>query len=448
MRSIFAALVSVLIFFGSTAGASAQSGIRDAEIEALLRSYCDPIFVAAGIDPASVHIYILNDNSLNAFVSNGQNVYVHTGLIMFLNSPNQLIGVLAHETGHMSGGHMIRTREAMEGATVPMVISMIAGLAAIAAGAPDAGMGILLGGQHVAQRSLLAFSRAQESSADQAGMSFLEATHQSGKGMLETFEMFGDQELLTARRQDPYARTHPMSGERLGALRERAARSPYYNVAVTQKQQHDYDMMRAKLRGFIEKPEVALRRYPLKDQSQPARYARSIAYYRMPDFAKALAEVRSLIAEMPDNPYLHELEGQILTESGNPTAGIGPYRRSVELAPNEGLLRTGLAGALLATESADNYREARDQLRRAVRDDPDNALTWQYLSMAYEHLGEHALANLAVAERSYAVRDFGGAMMFAKRAEVGLKAGTTEWQRASDIMAVAASQNEERQQRR
>jgi predicted Zn-dependent protease len=309
-------------------------------------------------------------------------------------------------------------------------------------------MGIMLGGRHIAERNVLAFSRAQESSADQAGLTFLEATRQSGRGMMETFEAFGEQELLTARRQDPFARTHPMSGDRINSLRNRAEASPYFSKPVTAKEQLDYDMMRAKLRGFIEKPEIALRRYPLKDQSRPARYARAVAYYRLPDFDKALAEINSLIAEDPSNAYMHELKGQILTESGNPKAGIGPYQRSVELAPDEPLLRTGLAGAMLATEDDSMVRGARDQLRRSVRDDPTNALSWHYLATAYERLGEHSMANLSTAERSFAIHDYGSAMMFARRAEVGLKAGTSERQRASDIVSVAQAQHEERKEKR
>jgi predicted Zn-dependent protease len=265
--------------------------------------------------------------------------------------------------------------------------------------------------------------------------------------MMETFEAFSDQELLTSRRQDPYARTHPMSGERVNSLRSRAEASRYFNKPVTAKEQLDYDMMRAKLRGFIEKPEIALRRYPLKDQSRPARYARAVAYYRTPDFENALSEIRSLIAEDPSNPFLHELEGQIITESGDQRGGIGPYQRSVELAPDEPLLRTGLAGAMLATEDDSFAKPARDQLVRAVRDDPSNAMAWHYLAQAYERLGEHSMANLSTAERSFAIRDYGSAMMFARRAEAGLKSGTSERQRASDIINIAQAQHEDRKER-
>jgi predicted Zn-dependent protease len=448
MRSVLTALVAaIVVLVGSVASASAQSGIRDAEIERLLRSYGDPIFVAAGLDPKSIEMIIINDNSLNAFVAGGQNVFLNTGMIMFLDSPNQLIGVIAHETGHISGGHLIRGRKAIEGATVPMIISMIAGVAAIAAGAPDAGMGIMLGGRHVAERSVLAFSRAQESSADQAGLSFLEATGQSGRGMMETFDAFSDQELLTVRRQDPFARTHPMNGERIASLRDRASASRYFDKPVTAKEQLDYDMMRAKLRGFIEKPEIALRRYPLKDHSKPARYARAIAYYRTPDFENALSEIRSLIAEEPNNAFFHELEGQIITESGDPRGGIGPYQRSVELAPDEPLLRTGLAGAMLSTEDDSLAKAARDHLVRAVRDDPTNALAWHYLAQAYERLGEHSMANLSIAERAFAIHDYGSAMMFATRAATGLKAGSSERQRASDILQIAQTQHEEEKEK-
>lgn len=411
--------------------------IRDAETERLLRSYTDPILIAAGLDPKAVRLYIINDRTINAFVAEGQNIFIHTGLIMELEKPNQLIGVIAHETGHISGGHLTRRKEAIEDATVPYIISMLLGVAAIAAGSPDAGVGIMAGGSQVAQRSILAFTRQQESSADQAGMTFLDKTGQSGRGMLETFEGFAESEILVSRKQDPFARTHPMSRERFAALQERVESSPYANKEDSPQSKRAYALVRAKLFGFMERPDITLRRFPTKDQSEPARYARAIAYYRTPDFDRALIELTSLLRDDPDNPYYYELMGQILTEMGKPREGIAPYRRSVALLPDEPLLRVSLAGTLIATEDPSYLAEAKRELLASLRDDMRNPMAWRYLSMAEEQLGNHGLANLAAAEQNYVIRNYGRALDFAQRAKHDLREGSVEWQRAIDIIATA-----------
>lgn len=441
-RRLFYAPVALALamVLAATPAFAQVSGIRDAEIERLLRSYTDPILVAAGLDPKGVKIYILNDPTLNAFVSNGQNIYIHTGLIMELDTPNQLIGVIAHETGHIAGGHLVRRRDAMEDAAVPIIVSMLAGVAAIFAGAPDLGMGLITGGQHVATRSILSFTRAQESSADQAGLSFLNATCQSGRGMTAVFERFNEQELMTARRQDPYARTHPMSRDRLAALERGVESSPCVNKTDSPMALYQYEMMRAKLRGFIEKPEVTLRRYPPGVNSDAAHYARAIAYFKQPNFEKSMAEVDALLARYPDNPYFHELRGQIFVESARPTEGIPDYERAVALLPDEPLLRVSLAGAIVASEDQARMKDAKRELVLAMAQDNTNALGWRYLATAEERLGEHGLANLASAEMHFAIRNYPQAMQFARRAKGELTEGSIEMQRAVDIIAITTAQ--------
>ncbi|MBI1239665.1 MAG: M48 family metalloprotease [Alphaproteobacteria bacterium] len=439
-----AAALSVALLLAALAPVNAASGLRDAEIERRLRDYTNPILQAAGLSPEAVNLYLLNDSSLNAFVANGQNIYFHSGLIMALESPNELIGVIAHETGHIAGGHLLRGRDAYENASVPVVFSMLLAVAAVAAGAPDAGIGILAGGQTLAQRTALAYSRGQESAADQAGLSFLNATGQSGRGMLAVFERFSDQELLSARRQDPFARSHPMSRERLAALRERAEASPYFNIPETPQAQLNYDLIRAKLQGFIDRPDITLRRYPASDKSLPARYARAVAYFRLPDPERAIAEIKALVALVPDNGYFHELEGQLLTEGGDPEAGVAAYERAVALLPKEPLIRTSLAGAMLATEDPSLIAPARDHLLAAIREDSDNPSAWRYLAMAYEQLGDTPRANLASAEQFFAIRNYKRAYEFAARAKDDLE-GPTEIQRAQDIIEIARTEEAQRE---
>jgi predicted Zn-dependent protease len=433
-------MVAAGALLASQSQAFARAGIRDAEIERILRGYSDPLFRAAGLDEKAVNIYIINDPSLNAFVAGGQNMFMHTGMIMTLDTPNELKGVIAHETGHMSGGHLSRFPEAAGKAQVPMLIGMLAGIAAIAAGAPDIGMGLLIGSQSVATREILAYSRTQESAADQAGVKFLTATGQSPRGMALTFDRFADQEALSGQRQDPFVRSHPLSRDRVAALQNLVENSPYKDRTDTPREIADYALIRAKLRGFIEKPTVVLQRYPFSDKSQPARYARAVAYFRAADLEHSLPEIDSLIAERPDYAYFHELKGQILVESSRPKEGIAPYRKAVELAPNEPLLQASLGAALLATEDPALVEEAKKHLNIAITAEPDNAMAWYYLADAYSRTGDDARAALATAERYYSLKAYPQAMQFSQRAQKKLKEGTNDWQRANDILSIAQSE--------
>ncbi len=441
-KSLCALAIAAVAFAASTAAAWAQAGIRDAEIERILRGYSDPIFRAAGLDEKAVSIYIINDPSLNAFVAGGQNMFLNTGMIMELDTPNELKGVIAHETGHMSGGHLARGPEAMGKAEVPMLIGMLAGVAAIAMGAPDVGMALLIGSQSVAQREILAYSRVQESSADQAAVKFMNATGQSPRGLLGAFDRFADQEALSGYRQDPFVRSHPLSRERIALLQGLVDSSPNKDKKDSLKEITDYQMMRAKLRGFIEPPAVVLRRYPISDQSAPGRYARAAAFFRAADLQRALPEIDSLIEERPNYAYFWELKGQILVESSRPKEGVPAYKRAVELAPNEPLIQASYGAALLAaSDDGDltNVPEAKKHLKLALTDEPDNGMAWYYLADAYARTGDDAMAALATAERYYSLGAYPQAMNFAQRAQRKLKEGSNDWQRANDILAISQS---------
>jgi predicted Zn-dependent protease len=421
--------------------------IRDAEIERVLRGYIDPIVTAAGLSPSSVSLYIVNDESLNAFVAGGQNIFINTGMIMTLETPNQLKGVIAHETGHISGGHLVRGPEAYSKAQTPMFVTMLLGVAAFAAGAPDLGAALLMGSQQVAQRQILAYSRTQESAADQAGVTYMNAIKESPQGMLEVFEKFADQEILSGRKLDPYVRSHPLSRERVAALTDLNQRSPYRDVKDSEAQQLAYDLMKAKLRGFIERGDVTLRRYPLKDKSMPARYARAVAYFRGADLDRALVEIDALIKERPDYAYFWELKGQIYVESARPKDGIAPYRKAAALAPKEPLIQASLGAALVATEDSSVLDEAIKVLRGTLVDEPENAMAWYHLATAYERKGDEGRAQLATAERYFAIGAKKQAVQFAGRSLTRLKEGTVDWQRARDIISSGKDDAEEEERR-
>jgi len=372
-------------------------------------------------------------------------VFMHTGMIMTLNTPNELKGVIAHETGHITGGHLARGPEAYAKAEIPMLIGMLAGIAAIAAGVPDLGMGLLIGSQSIAQRTVLSYSRTQEAAADQAGTKFMNATGQSPAGMMKVFDSFADQEALSGSRQDPFIRSHPLSRDRVANLQNLVEESPFKDKQDSAADLAEYELMRAKLRGFIETPEVVLRRYPISDRSAPARYARAAAFFRSAQLDRALPEVDSLIAEKPNYAYYWELKGQILLESSRAKESVAPYRKAVELAPDEPLIRASLGAALIATEDKSVLAEAKKHLKTALKDEPDNGMAWYYLALVHAEAGEDGLAALATAERYYTLGGYPQAVSFGQRALAKLKEGSNDWQRANDIVAIAQAEAAKRE---
>eukprot|EP00435_Cladocopium_sp_Y103_P076773 s1_g512.t1 len=414
--------------------AQAMGLIRDAETEYLMRAFSDPIFKAAGLDPKAVKIHLINNSSLNAFVAGGQRMFLHTGLIQQSDRPNMLIGVIAHETGHIAGGHLSRTQQALRSASVPVIISTLLGVGAIVAGAGDAGLAIITGGQTLAQRDFLSYSRAQEASADQAAITYLNRIGWSGRGMMDTFYLFRGQEVLSERQQDPYLRSHPLSTQRLSALEDRVLSSPFADVPDPPEWIAAFEMIKAKLHGFIDRPAVTFRRYPATDTSIPARYARAVAYHKLGDVARATGELEPLLAAMPNNPFVWELKGQILFESGKVEESVGPYRRSVELAPNSPLLRVGLAQSLIGLEREAETIEALEQLEIAHRFDQENSRAYQQAAIAYARLGDYGNAELSTAERFYVIGQLPRAKQHAARAQVELNEGSPGWLRAEDIL--------------
>lgn len=445
-RSLSVALAAVMsILIGATPPAPVMaqqqrsiSMITDTEIESIIRDWSTPVWQAAGLEPANVNLMLVGDRELNAFVAGGQNIFLNTGLILETKSPSQLLGVVAHETGHIALAHLARAREGTRSAVATMLLTMGLGLvAAMAAPDPRAGVGLLYSAEYFATLQLFTYTRVQESTADQAAAQYLEGAGYSGKGLVEFFNNFRFQEVFSEARRDAYFRSHPISSDRIKNLDTRVRRASNYEVTDTPEALEQHAVMIAKLRGFMNYPQQTYQDYPDTDQSYPARYARAIAYYKDLDVTKALGAVEDLLAEQPENPYLWELKGQILFENGRIAEAEAPQRRAVEIMPNAPLLRISLAQTLVATNAPDKAAEAVPILQRALTIDEDQPLGWRVLAEAYQKTNQPGLARLATAEQNFMLGQMSVAREFGMRAIELLETGTPEYRRASDIVRAA-----------
>jgi predicted Zn-dependent protease/protein-disulfide isomerase len=399
----------------------AQSLLRDAETERFLYDISRPIFEAAGLNPASVQFYLVGDSSINAFVAGGQNIFVHSGLILNAEHVDQLLGVIAHETGHISGGHLSRINEGAKDAMGIQLLSMLLGATALAAGAGDAGIAIITGGQQAAMGKFFAFTRVQEASADQAGATFLEKSGISGRGFIEFFEKLRAEEYRYAVEQNEYVRTHPLTGDRIERLTQRVEASPYFNRPPDPAMQARFLRIKAKLAGYVFEPTRTFALYPETDTSTSAHYARAYAWHKQAFPDKAREEIEAALKQIPDDPYFLEVKGQILLESGRVQEAIPPLRRAVELAPNEPLIATLLGHALISAEDKATDKEAMTLLRKAVEKDHDNPFAWYQLGIAYARSGDEPRAALASAERFSLSGQPAPAAANARRAIQGLR---------------------------
>lgn len=408
--------------------------IRDAEIERTIREFARPVFAVAGLSVADVKVYLINDNRLNAFVAGGQNIFLNTGLLVRAGSPEQVIGVIAHETGHIVGGHLIRLKNALREAQIKQMIAFLLGVgAAIAARDSRAGAATIGLGAKIAEGTFLKYSRANERAADQFAVTALNRAGISSRGMLEFMKIIQNQELLITANQDPYIRTHPITSARVAFLREQVARSPVSNRRLPARFIEMHQRMRAKLVGFLYSPGRVFQIYQPDDNSLPSRYARSIAHHRQAETTQALKLIDGLIKERPRDPYFHELRGQILFESGRASEAVASLRTAVKFAPGEPLLRSALGQALLALDRRRTTRAALSHLRVSVRSDNTNAQAWRLLGIAHGKLGQIGLASLALAEYGLLIGDKKQVYGNIGRAERYLKKGTPAWFRIQDL---------------
>jgi predicted Zn-dependent protease len=421
--------------------------LRDTESETLLREYTRPILRAAGLEKQNIQMVIINESVFNAFVADGRRIFVNYGAMMQSETPNQIIGVLAHETGHLAGGHLSKLRERLAEAQTQMIIAMLLGAGAMVAGArsgsnSNAGNGLINAGAaavsapgEMIRRNLLSYVRQQEENADKAGVKFLTATGQSARGMYETFKRFTDESLFAARGADPYVQSHPMPAERVRALEELARSSPYWDKKDDPALQARHDMVRAKISAFMERQDTVYRRYPMSNTSLPARYAHAITTYLHGDLRSALAQIDGLIQLQPANPYFYELRGQALMEGGRPAEAIAPLRKAVQLSNSAPLIEMLLGQALVASDNKAYTEEAISILRAAVARETEAPIGYTQLAMAYGRKGDYAQADLASAQAAYLRGDNKTARDLASRAKTRFAIGTPGWVKADDIVS-------------
>lgn len=443
------ALLASLLFAAQPV--MAQSILRDAETEELLKDMLAPLVEASELEPGNVDIVLINDGSINAFVAGGQAIYVHSGLIGAADTANEVQGVLAHELGHITGGHVVRFAERSKAANGISILSLLLGIGAALAGAGEAGMGIISAGQQAAMGSFLSFNRDQEAATDLAGVRYLAGAGISGKGMIAFFEKLRGNEIRSGYSQadeSAYGRTHPLTGDRIQVLRGLLDKEPAWDVPPDSDLQKRFLRAKAKLFGYLSEPPRTLAAYPPRDTSVPARYARAYAYHKDARIDMAIAETDALLAEEPDNPWFLELKGQVLLESGRPADALAPLRRATDLTRAHPLIAGLLGHALIATEDKANFAEAETVLRASVQKDRYNPFAWYQLGVVYEARGDIPRARLASAEVQVMNRQYPQALVNAQAAEAYLPYGSPDWIRAQDVALEARAELEAVKKRR
>ena len=437
IRSLLCGLFAALLAFSGAASSEAQSlnMVRDTEIEETLRLYANPVFRAARLSPESIRLHLVNSDQVNAFVSNGMRIFLYTGLLRVSESPGQVIGVIAHETGHIVGGHLARLKDEVERRMAQAILSTALGAAAgIATGDPRIAQAVISGGATLAERGLLRHSRTEESAADQAALQYLDRSKISSRGFAEFLGILEHRETIAGGGGDVYRRTHPLTEERIQIVRDHTARSPWADSDLPDEFHRRHARMVAKLDGFLSPPEETLARYDASDKGVAARYARAIAHYRVPNLGEALASIDGLIAEAPEDPYFHELRGQMLFENGRSAEALESYREAVRLAPHAGLIRVELGRAAIEVGTQETLKEAVRSLREVVRRSPRSTRGWYWLGIAEGRSGRPAMADLALAEHALLTGDIRRAASLARRAVRKFPENSADWHRARDIL--------------
>lgn len=419
-------ILSFVFMFFSGPALAGISLIRDAEIEHTIRQYSNPIYVAAGMAPESVRMFIVNDRSINAFVAGGSNMFLHTGLIMESKNPEMLMGVIAHETGHIAGGHIVKRTAEIEDASVTSVVSTILGAAVTVAGLPQVGGAILGGGSALGAGQFLQYSREQEVVADKYALNLMTQIGKTSKGTLEVMELIRREQQLSSAEVPAYLLTHPMTQQRIAYIRAYVDKS---DLDYSDEFDVQHGRMLAKLEGFLNDPEWVLAKYG--DDSDKSRYARSIVYYRQSEMDDAVAELDALIAKYPNDPFYNEFKGQVLFENGKVAEAIPYYEIAVREHPQAAILKHELGKILLQAGRTD---EGITYLKKATKLEPREDSTWRLLATAYGQMGEQAKANLMLAEESKLLRKNQQAKTYAKAALEDLQEGSAEYLQAKDLI--------------
>ena len=416
--------------------------IRDSEIEAILRDITEPIFKVAGLDPKSLNLYVVATSEVNAAASLENSIFVNTGLILKSDTLEQLVGVLAHETGHLALGHVARFEESIRRSSLIAMASAALGIAALIAGSPEAGMGAIMAGQDIALHTLMHYSRGQEASADQAAVRFLRMLGWTPKGLQDFLNYLAKQELWSAARQDAYMRTHPLSSARVQMLNSAVEKSQATGQ-LPANLHHRYARMVIKIKAFLSPPMAILMQHPDSKTSDLDRYARAIAYYRQNQLTKSLYELDTLIQQAPHDPFLHELKGQIYFENGRLEESVKAYHTALIYAPLSPLIRLAYVQAKMQLPDA-SYPTALKELKAIEKQENKNPLVWHLMAIAYGKMGQKGELALALAEKALTLEDLDTAEQQANRALI-LSTKQRDKLRARDILEFVRAEKKTQQ---
>ena len=420
--------------FSSTAKSTAKYFIIDAELQGHLNNLAQPILLKAGVHPEALKIFIIKDDSIGAFVTSGMRLFIHTGLIMRTKTPSQLLGVLAHEIGHLAAGHLIRRREAINDSQNITAIGLVLGsLAAATTQSGEVAAATAFGTQNARINSLLKFSRSQENAADQAAVNYLIATDTSPLGMLEFLKTLEKEESLLIDRRSQYATTHPHTHDRINFVKNQIDLYPDLSPRLDAQKRDRHDRIIAKLIGFLSKPEETFQKYPRSNTAIAAKYARAIAFYREGNLAKAIIALDHLITLEKENPYFWELKGQILLEKNEREMARNAYEKAYSFSKDVIILQQ-LAKVELSLNTQKSNNDALAYLEKAIRMTPGSSTTWKQLAIAQGRNGKIALAKLSLAEEALLRKDFVRALKNALFVKENLKQDLFAHQRALDII--------------
>lgn len=427
-----------LMLFQAEVSLAENSIIRDTEIEKFIHETTDPIFLLAGLDPRSIKVFIIGDNSINAFVAGGQNLFINTGLIRKYKTPDALIGVIAHEVGHIAGGHLVRSYERGSSLEKQMVLGYVLGIAAIFAGSPEAGSAMILGSSQIAERSFLKFSRSQEEAADSLAIQYLAKMHYPADGLIGLLEGF-DADLIGFKDKiDEYQITHPVSRKRIDLIKSKTANQKFSDQKINQKLQSKLNRILEKLEGFLDDPQKLIEKYD-RDHSDRAIYIKSIAYFRLGEFKKAQNFLEKIIKISPQDGFLYELQGDFFFGSGKNDEAIAAYKKAIKnLGEKDAVIsRINLANCVIAAVESeqDLLKIAIENLNQARKFENENPILFKSLSRAYEKIGDKARSALMLAEFNFLTDNKEKCQKLAKEALESLaEIATAERIRAQDLI--------------
>lgn len=412
--------------------------LSDTEIDSTLAEMARPVMEAGHLVPGTIHLHMIVDDSINAFVNSSTDMFLNTGLLLKSKTPNEVIGVMAHETGHIVGGHTVMVSSDMAAVNSISLLSTLLGIAAgVATGNPEVGIAIMMGGQRAALGRFLSFTRSQEARADQFALQALEDSHQSSQGLYNFFERLYGEELLITTNPDPYMQSHPITTDRMEVVGAWVKKAHYTSAQDNPELVQKYRRMIAKLYAFL-KPQIAtLQKYPESDKSVEGRYARAIAYYRRGQFDKALPIVDGLLTDLPKDPYFWQIKGDMLLSKAKIDDSVVAYREAIKFLPNAPEILTAMSRAMNESNNPDYFLETERNLKHALDLDPENPDAWDLLAAAYAHNDKLGLSAYAAAERAILMGQFGDVARYTIQAEKLLEKDTPIWYRLQDIKVLA-----------